>query len=585
MGRILDHTLGILGLHIDDLSHAPASCRDLVNNFISDMRWALDEGIAMEPIWDGATSNATAPTEDATGRILNYTLDVLNLRIDGSSYAPASCRNLVNNLVNDIARIANEGIAEKRLPMHVNECAGSSGLDQLPTNGSGSSSGTGGSRNSSQSKRKCPHGGVGGQEGEDEFDDGASKGGPGGEPGPSKRQRCEQPKLRIGCPFRKKNPLRFNARDHRTCAMTVYDKMSEVRRHIRDYHMRPRTSPHQCLRCRRQFVAESELRDHQLFPTGPCTIFEASLGSHNPEDGIDKPIADRLRSKRDRVGNDDDVQWDGIWKLLFPDTPVVPYQFQAVMEHFELYERFRASLPLLRTSLSHIGLGGRGDDLFTILENHVLGLFEELSKEGRQATYHNRQPKPNHAQPSAERGSPRELQQAGNRDSGVEFDVDLEDISSEASLSKMFDHGGAPPRNTQPRSVQGVEPRSSEPQPLGHFGSLRFDQPPDFSAFLNHYHRPMPLRLGANVGFQQPCHGYTSQSMAEVPRNGGGLPEHGLSHESLGNTTGQEHWPPQADVLGRGYCNSSNAWQGGNTGLYDDNEEDIFKINWRPTGQ
>lgn len=547
-GRILHHTLDILNLHIDDLSHAPASYRNLVNNFISDITWAVDEGIAKELDWDDATSNATVPAKDATGRILHYTLDVLDLRIDGLSHA---LRNLVNNFISDITWVVDEGIAEKRLPMQVNECAGSSGLNRLPTNASGSSSVTGGSQNSSQKndqgKRKCLNGGDDDQDGDDEFDDGASKG---GDPGPSKRQRVELA-LRIGCPFRKKNPLRFNVRDHRTCALTVFAEMSELRRHIQAYHKRPLPSPYQCLRCRRQFGAEGELRDHQLYLTGLCPVLEASLGSHNPEDGIDKPIADRLRSKKDRVGDSSCLQWEKIWGLLFPGTPVEPYQFQAVMEHFELYQRYRASLPLLYTSLRHTGLSERGlESLSNILDNHFIGLFEEVNEDGRQKEYHNRQPKPQHPQPSPESGSPRERLQAAHRDSGVDLDLDLEVISSEASLTKVDILGSAPPLDAQTSGVLGAEPLSSEPQPLDQSGLVGFDQPLDSSAFLNSYHGPMPVQLGTDVSFPRTYHGHTLQSMAGLPRSGGGLPEHDFGYENFGNAPGHEHWDPEGNATG-----------------------------------
>jgi hypothetical protein len=35
--------------------------------------------------------------------------------------------------------------------------------------------------------------------------------------------------LRLSCPYRKRNPLRFNVREHHSCAMTYFPKFAELR--------------------------------------------------------------------------------------------------------------------------------------------------------------------------------------------------------------------------------------------------------------------------------------------------------------------------------------------------------------------
>jgi hypothetical protein len=52
---------------------------------------------------------------------------------------------------------------------------------------------------------------------------------------------------------------------------------------------------------------------------------ETPLGSDDPEDGIDEAIVKTLRSKKGRVSDPVEVQWQKIWELLFPGTPVQPY--------------------------------------------------------------------------------------------------------------------------------------------------------------------------------------------------------------------------------------------------------------------
>ncbi len=39
----------------------------------------------------------------------------------------------------------------------------------------------------------------------------------------------DEENLRLSCPFRKRNPHRFNVRDHHSCAMTYFPKFSELR--------------------------------------------------------------------------------------------------------------------------------------------------------------------------------------------------------------------------------------------------------------------------------------------------------------------------------------------------------------------
>lgn len=55
-------------------------------------------------------------------------------------------------------------------------------------------------------------------------------------------------------------------------------------------------------------------------------MVEASLDLHSAEDGIDNTIAERLRSKKGRVSDSIEVQWQKIWELLFPGTPVKEYR-------------------------------------------------------------------------------------------------------------------------------------------------------------------------------------------------------------------------------------------------------------------
>lgn len=107
------------------------------------------------------------------------------------------------------------------------------------------------------------------------------------------------------------------------------------------------------------------------------------------------------------------------------------------MEHFELYEKYRASLPNLRASLSHIGLGDRGlDSLNSILNNHFIEFFEQCNTEGQQKDYRNRQPKPQQSQLRPKRGALRERLEAAQRDSAVDVGMD-EEGTDQSVLAKL----------------------------------------------------------------------------------------------------------------------------------------------------
>lgn len=45
----------------------------------------------------------------------------------------------------------------------------------------------------------------------------------------TKKTSKEDENLRLSCPYRKRNPFRFNVRDHHSCAMTYFPKFAELR--------------------------------------------------------------------------------------------------------------------------------------------------------------------------------------------------------------------------------------------------------------------------------------------------------------------------------------------------------------------
>ncbi|OIW32705.1 hypothetical protein CONLIGDRAFT_668344 [Coniochaeta ligniaria NRRL 30616] len=523
-----------------------------------------EESDSDETVSDETVSNETIPPKDASRRVLNYTLDVVfGLAIDNVTQVPSTCRSVVDNFISDMTWAVDQESAQKQVPRY--DCAAD--LSRLPTNASTSSSATSSSQRSStrsdKGKRKSRDSGDDDQDGDDECDDEPSKR---RESGPSKRPKLDP--VRLSCPFRKKNPLRFNVRDHRLCALTVFTDTAELRRHIQDLHKRP-ALPYQCLRCQSQFSTQDEFGDH-LRSAERCPLIETPLGSNDPEDGIDESIVKILRSKKGRVSDPVEVQWQKIWELLFPGTPVQPYDYCAVMEHFELYEKYRSSLPHLRTSLSRIGLGERGlDSLSNILNNHFIGLFEQCNEEGRQKDYRNRQPKPQQSQLRPKRRSFRErVENKAHRDSGV--DVGMEDeAADEESLAKP----DGTEENTPTFGTEAGDMLVGQLQPsdehVDYSGLNNFnDMNP--AVFVDHY-RDMTFPADTDItgldGGYNPA--YTTQPSAntefrtKVGVSNGALPEHSFGyHCSQDNPNQLEgEWGLGSTGLGFGEpMTDLNAW-------------------------
>ncbi len=97
--------------------------------------------------------------------------------------------------------------------------------------GTSPASGTGGFGNGSNRKRSNPQAPLGS---DGAGDDGLGPGGNGdaGDAGLPKKPRMDglsQAEGQLSCPYRKRNPLRFNFRDHASCAIQPYSNMASLK--------------------------------------------------------------------------------------------------------------------------------------------------------------------------------------------------------------------------------------------------------------------------------------------------------------------------------------------------------------------
>ncbi|KAK3318962.1 hypothetical protein B0H66DRAFT_253923 [Apodospora peruviana] len=153
----------------------------------------------------------------------------------------------------------------------------------------------------------------------------------------------------FSCPYRKRNPLRFNVRDYYVCATHSFTDMSQLKKHIRAHHPPVQRSAglFLCPRCCQGFPLKDDL-DRHLRQAVVCPLAD-DQGGTNPEDGITQKIISSLeaRSVKAKIDN-----WDSLWKLLFPSDREIPEPaFIPVMEIFDFVAESRKFLLKLKDLL------------------------------------------------------------------------------------------------------------------------------------------------------------------------------------------------------------------------------------------
>ncbi|KAM7214155.1 Protein kinase-like domain containing protein [Rhypophila decipiens] len=170
------------------------------------------------------------------------------------------------------------------------------------------------------------------------------------------------------CPFRKRNPLKFNVTDHTTCALSSYPDIPQVKKHVLIAHMRPND-------------ADSQITDD----------FEL---------GVSAEVCDKLRNRKP---GHQILEWNTLWAVLFPNDTVIPTgEYEPVIEDHEVHRKFLKGSGLFRslfrtmiqstredTARSEIGNGPIADDrhLAQAVISQQLG-FRTLSGTSSQPTCH-----------------------------------------------------------------------------------------------------------------------------------------------------------------------------------------------------
>ncbi|KAF7543081.1 hypothetical protein G7Z17_g11031 [Cylindrodendrum hubeiense] len=394
--------------------------------------------------WEGSSTTSEDLSRDDSNMLLGYALQlVYGIDINEASISSATAQGLVANFVQDIDKHIWKAPSDTQLSHTMSTSSSSSTPSQ---EGLGGNHGRGG-------KRKK----LGKREDDgDEFSDGEGSGFL-----PTKRVRPnprEDDNLRLSCPFRKRNPHRFNVRDHHSCAMTYFPKFAELRQHIVKQHKRDDPTAFVCDRCTRDFPTGKELRDHRRLPKEQI----CDIKDNDVESGIDSTTATKLLSRKRASGASTLIQWREIWNILFPDDEdreIKPYDFTPVIEHFELSSNYLVGFEQLQLSLrDKISNPATLETLSTKFHQCFVETLEKCIADAQSMPYTNRSNKKSEI---VKTQAPQTIVQRKSRgiqprpDSGV-----VMDDGSEESGSIMGAGIGLGPRDSI-RTVKGAQRRGS----------------------------------------------------------------------------------------------------------------------------
>ncbi|KAK4643730.1 hypothetical protein QC761_405570 [Podospora bellae-mahoneyi] len=152
---------------------------------------------------------------------------------------------------------------------------------------------------------------------------------------------------RYPCPFRKRNPVRFNIREHESCAKAPFS-FTELRHHLASHHKQT-FRPRQCRRCKVQFDSDMALLEHLMLPKDRICDVDSPKNLYDQEDGISPDVEKALHDPKQ---SNDSWTWESIWNLLFPcDTEIPDSDFHPIVELFEVDHAFDAEEQTLKKNL------------------------------------------------------------------------------------------------------------------------------------------------------------------------------------------------------------------------------------------
>ncbi|KAK4198655.1 hypothetical protein QBC40DRAFT_90097 [Triangularia verruculosa] len=200
----------------------------------------------------------------------------------------------------------------------------------------GASGGQSGRKNHSGTKKRLSEGLEGGEEEEEgDGDDGDER------QGGNKRQKVVDHShgQNYSCPFRKRNPIRFNVRDFQSCAVQSFPDIPQLKRHIKNFHRQNSIPPFMCPRCKEDMGSHMDLLAHSAVEIQFMCEVRDVPSSLDPEDGITPQVEEVLNGRK---ANSKVDSWNTLWEVLFGTGHEIPdHNFVPPTELEEVHAEFR----------------------------------------------------------------------------------------------------------------------------------------------------------------------------------------------------------------------------------------------------
>ncbi|KAK0640595.1 hypothetical protein B0T16DRAFT_495485 [Cercophora newfieldiana] len=191
-----------------------------------------------------------------------------------------------------------------------------------------------------------------GEDEDDVPDDDPDEDGGGAKVGPGDRINRKKAKVEQSypCPFRKRNPLRFNFRDFEICARAPLKSMTELKKHLRKYHLQ-REVAYECPRCHEKFPRPEDRDEHVRKDRADMCDIRRRGTSPDPiaEETISAALGEQLCNRAQHF------TWSSLWQVMFPQDKledIPPPEFEFPVELHEVVEAYRSGLPDLQASVS-----------------------------------------------------------------------------------------------------------------------------------------------------------------------------------------------------------------------------------------
>ncbi|KAH7152195.1 hypothetical protein B0J13DRAFT_619774 [Dactylonectria estremocensis] len=118
--------------------------------------------------------------------------------------------------------------------------------------------------------------------------------------------------------------------------------MTLLKRHVTTFHKLKAPPTYSCTRCQESFTTKEDCDAHLRVPPDQICAFqekpETSSSNEDPENDITPGVEDVLR---DRRGHVQVLNWDALWRTLFPGDEAVPLaEYEPVIEFYEVENTF-----------------------------------------------------------------------------------------------------------------------------------------------------------------------------------------------------------------------------------------------------